>query len=214
MTRQQPKARNVLSVTLLRDIAITGVRSIHARVLVLSSAGSPRPLKARGSCSAETCSHVHTHAAGSLTMKQNLAGLSAVQIQNKNTAGETEGQARGGKINMTSLVSSDLSIPMTKPWFLQLSRTRSTQRFADFPRQLLLNVTDNMGKPQDKFMNVFLSGWQTSLPTQGCKLLLRSEQETNNVTAADREGSGEQVRPPAEAGPKEGCRDRSSRQEK
>lgn len=92
------------------------------------------------------CSHAHTHAAGSLTMKQSLTGLSAIQTQNKNTAGETEGQARGGKINMTSLVSSGLSAPLTKLGFLQLSRTRSTQRFADVPRQFLLNVTDNTGE--------------------------------------------------------------------
>lgn len=92
------------------------------------------------------CSHVHAHAAGSLTMKQSLTGLGAIQTQNKNTAGEKEGQARGRKINITSLVSSDLSTPLTKLGFLQLSRTRSTQRFADVPRQLLLNVTDSTGE--------------------------------------------------------------------
>ena len=45
------------------------------------------------------------------------------------------------------------------------------------------------------------------MPTQGCKLILKSEQETNNVTETDQEGSGEQVRTPAEAGPVKGCRD-------
>lgn len=42
---------------------------------------------------------------------------------------------------------------------------------------------------------------------QGCKPILKSEQETNNVTETHQEGSGEQVRSPADAGPMEGCRD-------
>lgn len=62
------------------------------------------------------------------------------------TAGEREGQARGRKINMTSLVSSGLSTPLTKPGFLQLSRARSMLRFANVPSQLLRNETDNTGE--------------------------------------------------------------------
>lgn len=64
-------------------------------------------------------------------------------------------------------------------------------------------------------MNMFLSGWQTTLPTQGCKQTLQSEQETNGVSETHQEGSGEQVRSPAKAGTMRGLRrcNQSSREE-
>lgn len=54
---------------------------------------------------------------------------------------------------------------------------------------------------------MFVRGWQASQPTQERKLILQDEQETNYVTETDREGTGEQLRSPAESGPVEGCRD-------